>query len=441
VAPRRFLVVGSGGREHALAWRLAGDPEAPELIVTPGNDGMARRFRRLDVGERDVPGLVRACAEAAVDVVVIGGEGPLADGVADGLTAAGIAVFGPTREAARLEWSKWFGKSLMIGAGIPTARAESFESLAAARAALSRFGPPFVLKCDGLAAGKGVLVTAERDEAEGFLAECLEAGRFGAGGRRMVIEEFLAGEEASLMAVCDGRAFAFLPSARDYKRALDGDLGGNTGGMGGYAPHPAVDRALEEEVGRRVVAPVLAAMERRGAPYRGALYCGLMLGPGGFSVVEFNCRFGDPETELVLPLVDGSLGTLLASAARGALDPAAVARGARATVGVALVDEGYPDRVGGEGAIAGLDSVEDDPALHVFHAACRRERGEWRVGGGRAAHVVATAASREDARARAYRAIGRLSGSGWRCRSDIALEAGAAAGPRGAASSAGFASA
>ena len=430
-ARARVLVLGSGGREHALAWRLARDPEPADVRVAPGNEGMGRAFDRVELPERDADRIVERCREDGVGLVVVGPEAPLTAGVVDALAARGIPAFGPTREAARLESSKWFAKEIMREAGVPTARGEAFEDLAGARAALARFRPPYVVKADGLAAGKGVRVTAEREAAEAFLAECLEGGRFGAAGRRVLIEEHLEGEEASVIAVCDGRRHVLLPPARDYKRAYDGDHGPNTGGMGAFAPAPAVDARLEGAIGERIVAPVLAAMERRGSPFRGALYCGLMLRGDDVRVVEFNVRFGDPEAQVVLPLLAGSLRRLLASAAAGALDAGAVRRAPGAAVAVALADEGYPDAVRGGGAIAGLDEIERPEHVVVFHAASAAEPGaRWRVAGGRAAYVVGLADTVAAARTKAYDAIARLGGAGWRCRRDVAAAPAAAAAGR-----------
>jgi phosphoribosylamine--glycine ligase len=440
VDPRRILVIGSGGREHALAWRLARDPEPPEILAAPGNAGMERVARRLPVDELDAPALAGACRSEGVDLVVVGPEAPLAAGVADQLRAAGNTVYGPGREAARLESSKWFAKEVMRDAGVPTAAAEAFADEREARRALDRFGPPWVVKADGLAAGKGVRVTRDRAEAEAFLGECLSGGRFGAGGRRVLLEEHLEGEEVSVMAVCDGRDWVLLAAARDYKRALDGDRGPNTGGMGAYAPSAWLDAAGEERVGREIVGPVLREMERRGAPFRGTLYCGLMLAAAGAKVVEFNVRFGDPETEVVLPLVGGRLGGLLAGAARGALERGAVRREPGSAVAVALVDAGYPDEVRGGGRIGGLAALEERGDVFVFHAATRRGPAGWRVGGGRAAYVTARAPSLAAARARVYAAVDTLDGEGWRARRDVAAHAAATAvaagttagdGPRG----------
>jgi len=420
-AGARVLVLGSGGREHAIAWRLARDPEPAEVLVAPGNDGMGRAFRRVAAGELDPDAVAARCRDEQVGLVVIGPEAPLTTGVADALATHGILAFGPTRAGARLESSKWFAKEVMREAGVPTARAEIFEDLDAARTALGRFSPPYVVKADGLAAGKGVRVTSEREVAESFLADCLASGRFGASGKRVLIEEFLAGEEASVMAVCDGSRFVLLPAARDYKRAYDGDHGPNTGGMGAYAPAPLIDARLETSIGERIVAPVLAEMERRGAAFRGVLYCGLMVGREGVRVVEFNVRFGDPESQVVLPLVEGSLTRLLAGAARGALDPGAITRGPGAAVAVALADEGYPESVRGGGLISGLDAAERAPGVLVFHAGCAPEPdGRWRVRGGRVAYLVGRDATLAGARERAYGALAGLGGAGWRCRHDIA---------------------
>jgi phosphoribosylamine---glycine ligase len=422
-ARERVVVVGSGGREHALAWRLARDPEVAWLAVAPGNEAMARRWPRLAVRDTDADAVVAACREARATLVVIGPEAPLAAGLADALERAGIAAYGPTAAAARLESSKWFAKSVMGEAGVPTARAEAFERSADALAALDRFRAPWVVKADGLAAGKGVLVTSGRDEAERFVRDCLDGGRFGEPGRRVVLEEFLAGEEASVMAVCDGTRHVLLTPARDFKRAHEGDRGPNTGGMGAYAPTPAVDGRLERTVSERIVTPVLAAMAARGARFRGTLYVGLMLTADGPRVLEFNARFGDPETEVVMPMTGGSLTRLLASAARGALDASAVSREQGACVGVALTDAGYPDAVAGGGRIEGLDALESRDDLMVFHAGTTWRDGAWTVSGGRAAYLVARGEDRARARTAVYAAVASLAGGGWRCRRDIAAAA------------------
>jgi phosphoribosylamine--glycine ligase len=428
VIPSRILVLGSGGREHALAWRLAADEHRPEVLLAPGNDGAGEGFERLRVHETDAPGVIAAARARSVDLVVVGPEVALAAGVADALGAAGIPVFGPVREAARLESSKWYAKEVMKAADVPTARAEVFTGLRDALAALSRFGPPWVIKADGLAAGKGVLVTRDGEAAAAFVNACLAGGRFGEGGRRVVLEEFLAGEEASVIAICDGERHVLLPGARDYKRALDGDAGPNTGGMGAYAPAPRVDTAVEREVSERVVTPVLRELASRGTPYRGALYCGLMLGEAGVRVVEFNARFGDPETQATVPLLAGSFSGLLASAAAGALDPGALAIRPGAAVTVAIVDAGYPDAIRGGGRIECMEEARARSGVQVFHAGTTRSGRGWAITGGRAAYVTATGEDVETARVRAYDGIGRLGGAGWRCRSDVAMAVASAGG-------------
>ena len=423
---RRILIIGSGGREHALAWRLARDPDLPEVIVAPGNEGMLDVARCVPLGELDAAAIGIVCRRERVDLVVIGPEAPLAAGLADDLARAGVRVYGPGRAAARLESSKWFAKEVMRAAGVPTGAAEAFTELEPARRALAHSGPPWVIKADGLAAGKGVRVTSERAEAEEFLAGCLEGGRFGASGRRVLLEEFLEGEEASVMAVCDGAEAVLLPAARDYKRALDGDRGPNTGGMGAYAPSGWVDQGMEEEIERVVVAPVLETLRRRGAEFRGTLYCGLIRTARGPKVVEFNARFGDPESEVVLPLLSGAFARLLASAAAGRLERGAVARRAGCAVAVAVADEAYPDGSPGGGRITGLERLQAREGVMVFHAGTRRVPEGWQVTGGRAAYVVAYEDTRAEARARVYAAIAGLDGEGWRVRRDIAAASGPA---------------
>jgi len=362
--------------------------------------------------------VVALARREGASLVVVGPEAPLAAGVADALEEAGIPVFGATRAASAIESSKWFAKEVMAEAAVPTPAAGVFTDVHAAVAALARMGPPWVVKADGLAAGKGVLVTSDGEEAAAFVRACLEAGRFGASGRRVLLETHVDGEEASVVAICDGERHVLLPPARDFKRAYDGDLGPNTGGMGAYAPTPAVTPEMERVVSSRVITPVLRALARRGTPYRGALYAGLMLTAAGPQVIEFNARFGDPETQSTLPLLSGSLSTLLQSAARGALEPGACTRSSHATVTLALVDEGYPDHVRGGGELRGLDLAER--SVLVFHAGTRRDGDAWRVNGGRAAYLTAWAATMTQARASLETALRQLSGNGWRCRTDIA---------------------
>jgi len=421
------VVVGAGGREHALARRLAADPGAPRVVVVPGNDGIALEHECVAAPD-DVDGLARTCADLAPGLVVIGPEAPLAAGLADRLAALGVTAFGPSAAAAQLESSKWFAKEVLREAGVPTAEAQRFDSAAAAIAALDTLGPPWVLKVDGLAAGKGVLVTADRAAAVEFARASLDGARFGAAGRALLLERFLAGDEVSVMAVCDGRDAVLLPAARDFKRAHDGDAGPNTGGMGAFAP--ALGPGLAAVVHERVVRPVLAALARRGTPFRGLLYCGLMLGARGPEVVEFNVRFGDPEAQVLLPLLDGALAPLLAAAARGRVaDAPAPATRPGAVVAVALVDDAYPDAPSGAARIEGGTRVADVAGAWLLYGGVRADGpGAFRVTGGRAAYVCAQGDDVDEARGRAYAGIARLGGGGWRFRRDIATMVGA--GPR-----------
>jgi phosphoribosylamine--glycine ligase len=419
--PAKILVVGSGGREHAIAWRLAADPEPAEILVAPGNPGIAESFRTLPLEPADAKGIAGACRAERIDLVVIGPDQPLADGLSDALSDAGIGVFGPSRAAARLEWSKSFAKERMHEAGVRTARAETFERPGDAVAALAGFTAPWVLKADGLAAGKGVCIAETRDQAEAFLRACFEEKRFGASGARVLIEEHLEGEEVSATAVCDGERHVLLSPARDHKRAFDGDRGPNTGGMGAYAPSPAVSEAMERRISDEIVTPMLDVMRARGTPFRGVLYAGLMLTPSGPSVLELNARFGDPETQVILPLLEGSLSALLAGAARGELDRGAVRRRSGCTLTVALVDEDYPAGTRGGGRIEGLDAIERGGRGIVFHAGTTRAGNAWGVRSGRAAYVTGKGRSIEEARDTVYAEIGRLGGGGWRYRRDIGL--------------------
>ncbi|MEO5617424.1 MAG: phosphoribosylamine--glycine ligase [Candidatus Eisenbacteria bacterium] len=418
--PRRVLVLGSGGREHALAWRLSVDSPAPLVIVAPGNPGIAARFECVPLDPGDAAAVIRLCRERGIELVVVGPEAPLATGIVDAVSAAGYTVFGPSRAAAQLESSKWFAKTVLAEAGAPTARAVRCTDVEGARTALADFPLPWVLKADGLAAGKGVLVTSDRAAAEEFIDACLMGQAFGASGQVMVIEEPLEGSEATVMAVCDGERFLLLPAAHDFKRAFEDDRGPNTGGMGAWAPHPSLDAGLENEIGERIIAPVLGRMAARGTPFRGVLYAGLMLTSEGPRVIEFNVRFGDPEAQVVLPLVEGSLAGLLDSAARGALDAQSIRRAEGAAVAVALTDAGYPGTTSGTAVITGLEACEAREGVQVFHAATVRADSAWRVSGGRAAYVTARGENLGDARSRARAAVACLGGNGWRYRSDVA---------------------
>lgn len=423
----RVLVVGSGGREHAIAARLAGDPAVATTMCVPGNPGMATLGVCVPLDVADVIGIADLAEQEHIDLVVIGPEAPLVAGLVDVLAARGIAAFGPTRAAAELEGSKAFAKDVMLAAGVPTAGHVATADRAEALAALDRFGAPWVVKADGLAAGKGVVVTSERAEAERALDAVLIDGRFGAAGSLVVIEEFLEGPERSLFAVCDGDDAVLLAPAQDHKRAFDGDRGPNTGGMGAFCPvegfalgEPHVEALLDV-----VVRPVLRAMAQRGAPFRGLLYAGLVDTSDGPKVLEFNVRLGDPETQAVLPRLTSSLYDLLRASAVGSASAGDGVRSVPVTfsdataVTVVLASGGYPDRYVTGAAIDGVDAADALPDVRVFHAGTTIVDGGLVTAGGRVLAVTGLGAGLEDARAQAYRGVAHIAFDGAQHRSDI----------------------
>ena len=423
----KILVLGSGAREHALAWRLARDGHT--VACAPGNPGAARVASLVPLDPADPVAVVAAARAQGSDLVVVGPEAPLVAGVVDALATAGIAAFGPSAKAARLEGSKAFAKEFMVRHGIATAPFVVCDDVVAADRAVDRFlaeDGRVVLKADGLAAGKGVLVTARRDEARAFARACLDEGRFGAAGSRLVVEAFLAGEEGSLFFLSDGTRIArFLP-ARDFKRLGDGDHGPNTGGMGAYAPSD-LDPGLAERVERTIALPTIEGLATEGTPFRGLLYVGLIVSPDGARVLEYNARFGDPETQVLLPLVAGDLGRVLLECARGTLaTPLSFRPGA--TVGVVLAAAGYPESPRTGDVLGGLDrwpspAEEDRLERWCFHAGTRRrDDGTLVAAGGRVLTVDAHAADRATARARAYEGMGHLVLEGGQVRSDVARE-------------------
>jgi phosphoribosylamine---glycine ligase len=420
----RVLVVGAGGREHALAWKIARSPHAERVLVAPGSDGIAESFACFpSVAPGDAAGLAALAARERVDLVVIGPEDPLANGVADRLREAGLAVFGPGQAAARLEGSKAFARAFMQGHGIPHPRFDVCEDAAAARRAIAARGGRCVVKADGLAAGKGVAVCVSAAEAEAALAEMMERRRFGAAGARVVVEDVLEGEEASYYAIGDGRNVATLVAAQDHKRALDGDRGENTGGMGAYAPAPVVSPRVEKRVLEEIVHPTFAGLAAEGIPYAGVLFVGLMIdGSGAPVVVEFNVRFGDPETQALMLATDDDLLPLLDGAARGRLEP--VAAGARgAAVCVVLASAGYPRAVETGKPIHGLAEAAADPDVVVFHAGTKRAGSGFVTAGGRVLGVTARGPDVATAARRAYAAADRISFEGKHVRRDIAARA------------------
>jgi phosphoribosylamine--glycine ligase len=406
----RVLLVGSGGREHALAWKLASSPSLTELHAAPGNPGIQALGDCHPVGAGDPEGLLDLAGSLGIDLVVVGPEAPLVAGVADELRHSGIAVFGPGAQAAAIEGSKSFAKDVMDAAGVPTA------------AALPIARPPCVVKADGLAAGKGVVICRTQEELDAGLATVTRLGG------PLVIEELLEGEEVSLFALCDGRDAIPLVPARDYKRAFDGDEGPNTGGMGAFAPVPELAVADVEALLDLVHRPVLAELGRRGTPFVGLLYAGLMLTADGPRVLEFNCRFGDPETQAVVPLVEGDLLAALAAAAHGELAGTELALGTGAAVTVVVTSGGYPETSDRGSPIDGVEQASATGAL-VFHAGTALRDGALVTNGGRVLAVTGQGATLDDARRAAYAAVDHIAFDGCRCRTDVASGVPAASRP------------
>jgi phosphoribosylamine--glycine ligase len=417
------LLVGGGGREHALAWKLAQSPRLGRLVAAPGNPGVARHAECAAVRDNEIDDLVALAKRESADLVVVGPELPLSLGLADRLRAAGLAVFGPSQAAARLESSKVFSKDLMARYGIPTARFKIFQDAAAARRLCREWGAPLVVKADGLAAGKGAIVCRTLDEADAALRLCLEEGAFGAAGRTVVVEEFMDGEEASFFAVTDGTSALPFQAAQDHKTIFDGDRGPNTGGMGAYSPAPVMDAAAERRVMEQIVMPTIAAMAKEGAPYAGVLYVGLMITKAGPRVVEFNCRFGDPECQAILPRLDDDILPVLDAVARGRGLPASIRWRSEASVCVVLASRGYPAAPKVGDAISGLDDAGALPGVNVFHAGTARRDGSLVTAGGRVLGVQALGPDIRSAIARAYEAVDRIRFDGMQWRRDIGQRA------------------
>ena len=421
----KLLVVGGGGREHALAWKLASEASVSEVICAPGNAGIAQCARLVDVAAGDPHALASLAERERVDLTVVGPELPLDRGIADLFAARGLRIFGPSRAAAQLECSKVFAKAFMARHGIPTARYRACDSADEAHAIVrsGELGFPLVVKADGLAAGKGVVVTSDRDEADLAVTAAMEQHQFGAAGSRIVLEECLTGPEVSFFAICDGHRAAPLMSAQDHKRVFDGDQGPNTGGMGAFAPSPLLDEAMQQRVMREVVNPVVHGLRAEGNPYVGFLYVGLMLTCDGPKVIEFNVRFGDPEAQVVIPMIATDLAPRLAAAAEGALDPSPVPFSSERRVGVVLASKGYPSAGPIGLPIAGLDLAAGIEGVIVFHAGTARRDGQVVTAGGRVLTVVGRGSSFEDAIDRAYAGVSRISFDGMHYRRDIGRKA------------------
>ena len=419
----KVLVVGSGGREHALTWKLAQSPHLDALYCAPGNPGTSTLARNVAIAAEDVGALRRFAREEQIDLTVVGPEAPLALGITDAFKAEGLRVFGPTQAAAQLESSKIFAKQFMLEAGIPTADAVTFDDLAAAESHIRHHGGPVVVKADGLAAGKGVTVCQNKDEALQAVRQAMQERIFGDAGRRVVLEEFLDGEEASFHVLVDGQNVVPLATSQDHKRAYDGDQGPNTGGMGAYAPAPVVSEALQQRVLSDIVMPTVGGMAARGMPYRGVLYVGLMIVEDRPYVIEFNARFGDPETQALLMLLDDDLLPLLDGAARGQLGDARVQFLPAAAVCVVMAAEGYPGAYSRGMPITGIEAAADQPNAWVFHAGTDERDGHLVTNGGRVLGVTARAAGIAEAIAEAYRAVECIQWPGRQFRRDIGRRA------------------
>jgi phosphoribosylamine---glycine ligase len=425
VGSARVLVIGSGGREHALVWKLASERNVAEVLCAPGNPGIARLARCIPADPSDPHVLANIAAREEIDLTVVGPEMPLSRGVADVFAAEHLPLFGPTQRAARLESSKVFAKEFMQRFGVPTARYQACDSAAQASAVLrsGEFEFPVVLKADGLAAGKGVVISPDVKDALWHVHAMMVDRRFGEAGARLVIEECLAGREASFFVLSDGTRPVPLGSAEDHKRALDGDRGANTGGMGAYAPSALFDEATEARVMNEIVGPVLEGMRSEGNEFRGFLFVGLMLTHEGPKVIEFNVRLGDPEAQVVLPMIADDLSALLGAAAAGELRASTIATRSEPHVGVVLASGGYPETYETGKPIHGLDAAESVPDVSVFHSGTAKRGSELVTAGGRVLTVVGRGADYRQAIARAYDAAGMISFDGMHYRRDIAAKA------------------
>jgi len=423
----RVLVIGGGAREHALVARLAADRDVGELVCAPGNPGIARLARTIPCDISNSDAVLDLAEREQIDFTVVGPELPLSVGIADRFAAAGRLLFGPTADAARLESSKAFAKAFMARYGVPTARFHTSETLDDARRVVrsAELGWPVVLKADGLAAGKGVVIADDRQTAEAAIVAAMQARKFGAAGDRLVIEECLSGPEVSFFAVSDGERAVPIGSAQDHKRIFDDDRGPNTGGMGAFAPSPLIDRdsALEHRVMREIVQPVIAGMAREGHPFRGFLFVGLMLTAAGPKVIEFNVRLGDPETQAMLTLIDEPLLPILVAGATGELRQSSIRIGRDSVVGVVMASRGYPESAESGRIISGVEAAEMIPGVAVYHAGTARRDGNLVTAGGRVLTVAGRGADFVEAITRAYAGVMQISFDGMQYRRDIGRKA------------------
>ena len=417
----KVLVIGKGGREHAIAWKLSQSALISQLLCAPGNAGTSKIASNVPIPETDVDGLRSFATQHGIDFTVVGPEAPLAEGIVDRFQAAGLSIFGPSQAAARIESSKSFAKDLMVRAGVPTAQAEVFSNFDAARQYVESLSPPVVIKADGLAAGKGVVVAETTEQALSALRTQMVDRAFGQAGETVLVEERLQGPELSVFAFVDGKRLSPLIAAVDYKRVGDGDTGPNTGGMGAYSPPLGVlwNHEVERSAHTEIMEPVVAALAAEGCPYVGILYAGLMLTRDGLKVIEFNCRFGDPEAQVILPRIETDLLDLMLATVAGNVDDAKLRVSPEPCVGVVVASGGYPDAYQTGFPVAGLD--EEDDQVTLFHAGTKLDDNEETVtDGGRVLTVSGSGATHKDARLRAYTAAGRTTFDGSFFRGDIA---------------------
>jgi phosphoribosylamine--glycine ligase len=417
-----ILLIGSGGREHALAWKMAASPLTEKLYCAPGNAGIAQEAECVALDVADHAAVVAFCRANKVDFVVVGPEVPLCAGIVDDLEAAGVKAFGPSKAAARLEGSKGFTKDLCKANNIPTAAYERFTSAAPAKAYVRRHGAPIVVKADGLAAGKGVVVASTLDDAEAAIDMMFEGG-LGAAGAEVVIEEFLAGEEASFFALCDGETAIAMAAAQDHKRVGDGDTGPNTGGMGAYSPAPVMTPETVQRTMDEIVLPTVRAMKAIGAPYKGVLFAGLMITASGPKLIEYNTRFGDPETQVLMLRLMSDLVPALIASRDGQLKNFDLRWYPDAALTVVMAAKGYPGPYERGSVIEGLDQAAGVEGVEIFHAGTRSEGGKIVANGGRVLNVSALGRIVSEAQARAYRAVDRINWPGGFCRRDIGWQA------------------
>jgi phosphoribosylamine--glycine ligase len=421
----KLLVIGSGGREHALVWKLSQSTGVDRIFCAPGNAGTAQLAENVAISANDLPALVRFAKENGVDLTVVGPDDPLAAGIVDLFHTEKLRVFGPTKSAARLESSKIFAKELMREQGIPTATARTFSESEGAIRYAEQLNFPIVIKADGLALGKGVIIAPDIDTARSTISSMMNDGRFGEAGRRIVIEEFLHGTECSLHALVDGKSYRLLETARDHKRIFDGNKGPNTGGMGAFSPANNWNSAMATQFDSKIMRPLLRALNQQGVEFRGLLFPGLMITTEGARVLEFNCRFGDPETQAILPRMKSDLLPLLEATIDGKIDNHTIEWDGRACVAVVLASGGYPDKYETGKTISGLDETATLPDVQIFHAGTKQVNGQIVTAGGRVLAVTALGSTIEAARSRAYEAIAQIHFEGCHYRRDIALSAGA----------------